>query len=194
MQDVALVAGTSEDTAELRKTLRNRTDTSIEESTFPKAVLKSLDKTHQHLPPGVLKSIIFGNLRRYWQQNTSLQDYVAIARQFAERLEARGHARSTIDELFMEAAKAFTNKAPTRPKTAESPLYLHWEWHPRGLTRQLLRQAYNEHLQGHDGFDRLIIAYARPQNLRDSLTSSRLDEPPGQNASDLIRTFHECNT
>jgi len=145
-------------------------------------------------PPGVLKSIIFGNLRRYWQQNTSLQDYVAIARQFAERLEARGHARSTIDELFMEAAKAFTNKAPTRPKTAESPLYLHWEWHPRGLTRQLLRQAYNEHLQGHDGFDRLIIAYARPQNLRDSLTSSRLDEPPGQNASDLIRTFHECNT
>ena len=44
MQDVALVAGTSEDTAELRKTLRNRTDTSIEESTFPKAVLKSLDK------------------------------------------------------------------------------------------------------------------------------------------------------
>jgi hypothetical protein len=26
------------------------------------------------------------------------------------------------------------------------------------------------------------------------LTSSRLDEPPGQNASDLIRTFHECNT
>ena len=123
-----------------------------------------------------------------------MQDYVAIAQQFAERLEARGHARSTINELFMKAAKAFTNKALMRPKTAESPLYLHWEWHPRGLTRQQLRQAYNEHLQGHDGFDRLIIAYARQQNLQGSLTSSRLDEPPGQNTSDLIRTFHECNT
>jgi hypothetical protein len=66
MQDVALVAGTSEDTAELHKTLRNRTDTSIEESTFPKAVLKSLDKTHQHLPLEILKSIICVKLRRYW--------------------------------------------------------------------------------------------------------------------------------
>ena len=90
-----------------------------------------------------------------------MQDYVAIARQFAECLEAQGYARSTINELFMKAAKAFTNKALMRPKTAESPLYLHWEWHPGGLTRQQLRQAYNEHLQGHDGFDRLIIAYAR---------------------------------
>jgi len=144
-------------------------------------------------PPGVLKSIIYGNLRRYWQQNTSIDDYIAIARQFADRLEARGHKRSTITELFLEATKAFTKTAPTKSTTAESPLYLHWEWHPRGLTRQQLRQAYNEHLQGHDGFDRLIIAYARPQNLRGSLTRSRLNEPPGQNASDFITTLNNSN-
>eukprot|EP00590_Aulacoseira_subarctica_P004296 CAMPEP_0172434678 /NCGR_PEP_ID=MMETSP1064-20121228/70754_1 /TAXON_ID=202472 /ORGANISM="Aulacoseira subarctica , Strain CCAP 1002/5" /LENGTH=451 /DNA_ID=CAMNT_0013182913 /DNA_START=373 /DNA_END=1724 /DNA_ORIENTATION=+ len=80
-------------------------------------------------PPGVLKSIIYGNLRRYWQQNTSIDDYIAIARQFADRLEARGHKRSTITELFLEATKAFTKTAPTKSTTAESPLYLHWEWH-----------------------------------------------------------------
>ena len=106
-------------------------------------------------------------------------------------LDAWEHARSIIDELFMEAAKAFTDEASTKPKTAESPLSLHWEWHPRGLNWQQLCQAYNEHLQGHDGFNRLIIAYACPQNLRGSLTSSWLDEPPGQNASDF--TGHSMN-
>ena len=44
MQDVALVAGTSGDTAELRESIRNRTTISSEESSFAMAVLKSLDK------------------------------------------------------------------------------------------------------------------------------------------------------
>jgi hypothetical protein len=101
-------------------------------------------------PPGVLKSIIFGNLRRYWQQNTSIDDYISIARQFADRLEARGHKRSTITDLFMEATRVFDSRQHTTKPTAdikanENGLYLHWEWHPKGISRQQLRQAYTEH-------------------------------------------------
>jgi hypothetical protein len=36
-------------------------------------------------PPGVIKSLIYGNLRCYWLQNTHIEDYITIAKQFANR-------------------------------------------------------------------------------------------------------------
>jgi hypothetical protein len=38
----------------------------------------------------VLKSIIFGNVCRYWYQNSNIDDYWHIIQQFASRLEAHG--------------------------------------------------------------------------------------------------------
>ena len=37
-------------------------------------------------PPGVLKSMIYGNIRRYWLQNTYIHDFIDITKQFIERL------------------------------------------------------------------------------------------------------------
>jgi hypothetical protein len=55
-------------------------------------------------PPGVLKSIVCGNLRWYWLQNSSRSDFITTAKHFANRLIARGHSAASIGMIFMEAA------------------------------------------------------------------------------------------
>jgi hypothetical protein len=87
-------------------------------------------------PSGVLKSIIYSNLRRYWLQNTNVQDFINIVQQFANRLTARGYDKNKIINLFTEAAKQIDNLVATKPKC--STIYLHWTWHPRDVTRRKL--------------------------------------------------------
>jgi hypothetical protein len=165
-----------------------------------KIVTKTFQKpTNLHLyipptsahPPGVLKSIIFGNLRRYWQQNTYISDYITIAKQFAERLIARGHDKDTIINTFTIAAKkldGFLNNKQRRNNN--ETLLLHWTWHPRCISKSKLRLLYNETLQNCSGFNNLIICYSRTKNLRDSLMQTKLNEPEGKNISDLLQTHN----
>ena len=37
---------------------------------------------HSAHPKGVLKSLVFGNVQRYWQQNTERSDFIRIAKDF----------------------------------------------------------------------------------------------------------------
>jgi hypothetical protein len=143
---------------------------------------------HSAHPSGVLKSIIYGNLRRYWIQNSNRRDYISTATSFAQHLVNRGHNRETIKTLFMEAAahidsqaKAKQHGSPTTHTTSQaepSTLYIHWEYHPHGLQRQQLRQMYNHILSSHSGFKRMIVAFSRPRNLRDLLMPTTMKEPP----------------
>ena len=142
-------------------------------------------------PPGVLKSTIYGNLRRFYRQNTSTKDFVTVAREFAEHLVDRGHDRENVATLFREAAASFDNanyKANSTKASHRHTLFLHGEYHPRGVPRQTVRRIYNETLQGHDNYRRLVIAYRRPRNLRDALMRTQLNEPEGHRISDLLRT------
>ena len=142
---------------------------------------------HSAHPPGVLKSIVYGNLRRYWHQNTYTTDFISIAKQFANRLIARGHNQDVIYELFVNAAKKLDGFLDSRNnKKGNNTLYLHWTWHPRDISRAKLRLLYNETLSNYSGFDSLTIAYSRAKNLRDSLMTIRLSEPEGTNISNLI--------
>jgi hypothetical protein len=146
---------------------------------------------HLYIPPasahplGVLKSLIFGNLQRYWQQNTYVTDFVNIATQFANRLLAQGYEKSTIKRLFNKAASKLDNFIKQR-KSDNNTLYLHWTWHPRCITKSKLCLLYNETLHEESGFKNLIICYSRQQNLRDSLMQTKFNEPEGQRISDLL--------
>jgi len=110
-------------------------------------------------PPGVLKSLIFGNLQRYWQQNTYVTDFVNIATQFANRLLARGYEKSTIEKLFNEAARKLDNFIKQK-KSNDNTLYLHWTWHPRCITKSKLRLLYNKTL--HEEAGSKTSLYATP--------------------------------
>jgi len=138
-------------------------------------------------PPGVLKSIIYGNLRRYWLQNTDVTDYINIAQQFASRLCARGYDRNKIMELFIQAAQHIDNTASKKlPRDNSSTIYLHWTWHPRDISKSKLRLLFNKTLKEKCGFKHLIIAYSRPKNLRDCLMKTQLSEPEGNRVSSLL--------
>jgi len=136
-------------------------------------------------PPGVLRSLIFGNLQRYWKQNTYVADFVDIAKQFANRLIARGYEKNNIEQIFIEIAKKLDNLAKTR-RADDDTLYLHWTWHPRCISKPKLRLLYKNILKERSGFKNLIICYSRPKNLRDSLMTTKLNEPEGHRISDLL--------
>ena len=94
---------------------------------------------------------------------------------------------NTIKNIFLEASKKLDGILSTRDKTNQNnTLYLHWTWHPRGITNSKLRLIYNNTLKEHSGFNNVIIAYSRAKNLRDSLMKTSLSEPEGKNISDLL--------
>jgi hypothetical protein len=149
-------------------------------------------------PPGVLKSIVYGNLRRYWLQNSSRSDFIETAKRFANRLIARGHSAATVRTVFMDAALSLDtiDRRGKTPKcnaaNASNTLFFHWEYHPHGLSRQQVRKSYNKHCKDASGFDRMIVAFSRPRNIRDSVMKSRLpdveDSRPSQIFYNLLDT------
>jgi hypothetical protein len=144
-------------------------------------------------PPGVLKSTIYGNLRRFWLQNSKLTDYIKVTQRFASHLIARGHNSSNISKLFLEAAEKIDKgqcngnhpQANAKATTASS-LFFHVQFHPRGLTRTKIRRVYAKFCEGHTNFNRLTIAYSRPPNLRDALIKSRLRATPDYVVSNYL--------
>jgi hypothetical protein len=151
-------------------------------------------------PPGTLKGTIFGNLQRYWRQNTKQTDYVNITKSFGIHLYNSGHNIANIVSLFKEAAKliehkqSLTGMATCQSNTIHSAhtiekqrLFLHAEFHPRGIPRRTIRQLYNRTLAKTNLFDHFIVAYHRPINLRDLLSKTKLQSSPSvPSASKLV--------
>jgi hypothetical protein len=54
--------------------------------------------------PGVLKSIIFGNVFRFWGQNTKQSDYIATTRDFYQHLLDRGYRQEFLTPIFQSTA------------------------------------------------------------------------------------------
>lgn len=143
--------------------------------------------------PGVLKSIIYGNLRRYWYQNTNTADYIQVSAQFANNLKARGHDPATIKTLFLEAASMLDRIAspsfvPVRTDTRKNSAIFHMDYHPRGVTRREIQRLYKNTCgkpASRLGFDRLTIAHHRPRNIRDALMRTRLPVVAGIRASNI---------
>ena len=64
-------------------------------------------------PPGMLKSLIFGLIRKYNLQNTHAEDFSSIKNKLFSRLIARGHKHNDILPIFDEAITNLT-KTNTR--------------------------------------------------------------------------------
>jgi hypothetical protein len=118
---------------------------------------------HLYIPPrsahphGVLKSLIFGNLQRYWHQNTSREDFVQISTSFYRHLFNRGYTPSVITPIFQEAAAKIQSKTLqaaqhgdqlwlTPPTTPNDHLFIHWDFHPRDISRPTIHQVFSETL------------------------------------------------
>jgi hypothetical protein len=181
-------------------------DGSLTTSTYVKPM-----NLHLYIPPtsahpnGVLKSLIFGTLQRYWAQNSDRRTYIDTTRAFYGYLLKRGYAPESLDPVFFEAAsvidaKTATNKAASDVSNPhpETRLFLHWEYHPRDISRHDIRNVYNQTLGPVISapplrITQFTLAYHNPQSLRNCLTKTQLTEPEHHRVSDYA-TIPEHNT
>jgi hypothetical protein len=145
-------------------------------------------------PTSCFKGLIVGNFLRFRKQNENT-NFCALICNFARHLLARGHPIKAIKKHFLKAAEITDKKqliTSQQKATAESSdaitnrsLYLHWEFHPKGIQRDTLRAIYDATLSHCNPFHNgMVIAMSRPKNLRDLLTRTTLSEPEGTRASD----------
>lgn len=184
-------------------TIQIDTNGTISTRTFVKPM-----NLHLYIPPlsahpnGVLKSLIFGNLQRYWIQNSCRRDFISAAASFYGHLLNRGYTRETLTPIFQEAGAALHNKQQ-QPSSTDEPLwdsssepptnhlFVHWDYHPRDIGRRAIRQIYDETLAptlSESGLtvNKLTIAYSTPRSLGQCLTKTQLDEPPNDRVSSYI--------
>jgi hypothetical protein len=156
---------------------------------------------HLYIPPesahsqGVLKSLIFGNVFRYWLQNSDPADFVSTTRDFYKHLLNRGYKPEVLTPIFHSAADKIHRRAQkeepsvtTTVTTNQNQLYLHWEFHPRDITRYEIRSVFNKTLapllaKPPLGIQRLTIAYTNPPNLRRCVAKTQLQEAKGEQVS-----------
>ena len=162
---------------------------------------------HLYIPPGsahpkgVLKSLIFGTLQRYWSQNSKRGDFLSAASAFYGHLLNRGYHPKALTPLFLEAARTINHKANRSaseetewdhlPCSSHGRLFIHWECHPRDVGRRAIRQLFEETLApalSEAGLParQLTIAYSTPKNLAQCLTKTQLSDPAGTRVSDYI--------
>jgi hypothetical protein len=157
---------------------------------------------HLYIPPssahspGVLKSLVYGTLQRYWAQNSNKSNFVASTRAFYGHLHNRGYSHEQLNPVFFSAATSIdarsrnvTSSRPTQP--SDRRLFLHWEFHPRDISRRAIRDAYNQTLEPIIStaplhIRQLTVAYHNPKSLRSCLSKTQLTEPPGNRVSDHV--------
>ena len=143
-------------------------------------------------PPKVLFGLISGALRRFWLQNTSNERYRLNVSFLFEKLCQRGHNKTLLTTLFQQASRKYVRKygnvitfvqeKKAKPDDKRT-FFLHTQYHPRGLSRKWLHDAYQQSLSKLGFYERQIICLSRPKNLRDILIPSTLHSVQGKDPS-----------
>ena len=88
------------------------------------------------LTPSCLKSLIIGEMKRYWQQKSE-QDFKSILSKFIVRLTERGHNLKALAPILQDAAAIIDKKSIVTSQAANDyTLFIHWVYHPHGIQRQ----------------------------------------------------------
>jgi hypothetical protein len=163
---------------------------------------------HSAHSPGVLRGLVIGMTLRILRLTTALQDKKTALRSFFLRLCNRGYAAEKLRKLFVEAL-AHTER-PTFDENwwiHEKRCFLHLPYHPDDPSSKVVQRLFRQHLLNPPsepplpdlrnlvncsiGTNRMIVAYHRPNNLRnlffprvfqeldDRPVSTFIPHPPG---------------
>ena len=124
-------------------------------------------------PPGILKSIVFGRIKKYKTQNSSPHDFKYFVTQLYTNLLRRGYPPHVLKPIFHQAWNAIHNNHPQRPPTIVSntpqhKLFVHVPYNPNALSHKQLREIFCVPSFKRLGLD-VVIAYKRPPNLASAL-------------------------
>lgn len=126
-------------------------------------------------PPGVLKGLIYGLVKKYAMQNPDTNDFKSIVNLLLQRLQSRGYRASKLLPIFRAALEE--TRAP-RPRTPK--VFFKVPYDPNGpsgteLKRLLDIQALETETKKF-GIDQVSLCYLKPPTLKRKLCPTRL--PP----------------
>ena len=160
-------------------------------------------------PPGVLLGLILGNCHRIFTLVSSKTDRRKHFNQFLRRLLSRGYTRRQVMPIFQRAAakehdrrnhELMVERAldPDKPKT----LFFHLRYHPNDPPSRVIQEHWKDIVteppngkkyediknnRGHElGKTRLIVAYRRPPNLGNLLSSKIIQKTEGPPVSSYM--------
>lgn len=153
-------------------------------------------------PPGCIKGTIYSLVNRYYAQNTYRKDYIYFVCLLYRRLTARGWDKEYIKQSIIEASSTVEARATCQAPPSIAPsneerdktLYLHFQYHPDGISRQEIRRAYDE-ICGELFNEELrltkptTIAYSRPKNIRDYVSQAKLHQAEERSASTIMGEY-----
>jgi hypothetical protein len=141
---------------------------------------------HSAHSPGVLRGLVIGMTLRILRLTTALQDKRTALRSFYLRLCNRGYSSEILRKLFAEAL--VHTERPTFDENwwiHEKRCFLHLPYHPDDPSSTTVQRLFRQHLLNPPdepplpelcnlldrsiGTNRLIVAYHRPNNLRNLL-------------------------
>ena len=86
-------------------------------------------------------------------------------------------------------------RTPPTSKSDDESLYIHLEYHPDDISRQKLRQLYDQYcgelFLKELGIERPTIAYSRPKNVGDYVTQAKLHQAPGKSSSIIMGEYKQ---
>jgi len=133
--------------------------------------------------PGVLKSIVFGRILKYWKQNSKETDFKHCCQQLFFHLQARGYSAGLLKPLFQTAFKMCRGliERPTPP----TQVFLKLPYDPNGPKRQELAEILRfkdveRHFNGL-GIEKITLCYKKPANLKSLLCPSKRSSNPLHN-------------
>jgi hypothetical protein len=118
----------------------------IHSRTYEKAMnLHLYIPRHSAHSPSVLKSLIHGQLRRFWLQNSNKDDYVNSAYRFLNHLVNRGYDQEELKPHFLEASDKLgpnlLDECLARKQTArdDSLVFFHLQYHPFQVPKNIIQ-------------------------------------------------------
>jgi hypothetical protein len=154
--------------------------------------------------PGVLRGLIIGMTKRIYALTTELPEREQALRRLFLRLRNRGYDPVILKPLFQLAiSKAHSKRATaTDSDDDEKRCFLHLTYHPQDPSSQSIQKIFRKTLLKPHGepalpdlcsfkgarleTNRMIVAYHRPNNLKNLLFPRTLREPDGKPASSFI--------
>lgn len=160
---------------------------------------------HSAHPPGVLTGLVFGSVHRIYTLCSEVGDQQQLLNDFYRRLLVRGYKAPILLPLFRSASVRFNSKATKTiiAKNADltDSVFIHLPYHPNNPKSHeiqklwqdiMLHPKYKRYLNVFTNTNWLTVAYSRPQNLGESLSSRIVKTHDGPPVSSYIMITNQA--
>lgn len=141
-------------------------------------------------PPGMLKGLIYGRVRHFYEQNSNQTNFITSCKALLEHLIARGYSRQNLLPLFLEITRRLEKKGYHQNQRGiedfRQPIYFHLKYHPRGIHRLNIRKIFTETIAPMLKNRRLVVAVSRQRNLGDRVCNTTLPSIKGKNPTNYL--------